>query len=94
MVEFSCFISVAPGSLARILGMDLSTLIIGPCCGCIPHTKLRKIGTDVISGAVFLKQKKKGEEDWQQMLAQGQTLSHIHKKRDTRIISKIVYFVV
>ena len=35
-------------------------------------SKKRKIGTDVSSGTIFLKQK---EEDWQQMLAQGQSSS-------------------
>ena len=42
------------------------TLLVKPCCGSIPHTKLRKTGTDVSSATIFLKQK---EEDWQQMLA-------------------------
>ena len=35
-----------------------------------------KIGTDVSSMAIFVKQK---EEDWQQMLAQGQSSSHTKK---------------
>ena len=39
-------------------------LLIEPCCGSIPYTKSKKIGTDVSSATVFLKQKKK--EDWQQ----------------------------
>ena len=39
------------------------------CCGGNPHIKWRKIGTDVSSGLIFLKQKK--EENWEQMLAQG-----------------------
>ena len=40
-----------------------------------PHIKQRKIGTNVGSGTVFLKQR---EEDWQWMLAQGQSSSHTH----------------
>ena len=50
------------------------TLLLKPCCGSFPHTKQRKIGTDVSSVATFLKQKKE-KEDWQQMLAQGQSSS-------------------
>ena len=38
----------------------------------VPHTKWRKMGTDVSSGQIFLKQK---EEEWQQMLAQGESSS-------------------
>ena len=45
-------------------------------CGCIPHAKQRKIGIDVSSATIFLKQK---EKDWQQMLAQGQSSSHTQK---------------
>ena len=37
----------------------------------IPHAKQRKIATDVSSATIFLKQK----EDWQYMLAQGQSSS-------------------
>ena len=36
-----------------------------PCCGSIPHTKKqRKIGTDVSSGLVFLKLKKRTGPAW------------------------------
>ena len=42
------------------------------------HIKQKKIGTDVSSVTIFLKQK---EEDWQQMLVQGQPSSH--QKKDT-----------
>ena len=35
------------------------TLLIKPCCGGIPHTKKRKIGTDVSSGPIFLTKIKK-----------------------------------
>ena len=53
------------------------TLLIGPCCGSIPHTNQRKIGTDVAPGTIFLRQK---QEDWQWMLVQGQSSSP--KKRE------------
>ena len=52
-------------------------LLIKPCCGGIPHTKQRQIGTDVRSWRIFLKQK---GEDWQQMLAQGQSSSAKNQK--------------
>ena len=35
------------------------TLLIKLCCGSIPHTKQRKMGTDVSSGSIFLMKKKK-----------------------------------
>ena len=43
-----------------------------PCCGSVRRTKYGKMGTDVSLGPLFLKQK---EEDWQQVLAQGQSSS-------------------
>ena len=46
--------------------------LIKPCCDNVPHTKQKKTGTDVSSAIIFLKQK---EEDWQQVLAQGQSSS-------------------
>ena len=51
---------------------------IKPCCGGIPHTKYKKIGTDLISATIFLKEK---EEDWQKMLAQGQSSLPKNKKK-------------
>ena len=36
-----------------------------PCCVGNPHIKWRKIGTDVSSGLIFLKQTKKKNKDWQ-----------------------------
>ena len=48
------------------------TLLLNPCCSSVPHTKWRKIGTNVSSATIFRKQK---EEDWQQVLAQGQSSS-------------------
>ena len=38
------------------------TLLIKPCFGGVPHTKWRKIGTDVSSGTVFLTKKKRKEK--------------------------------
>ena len=73
-----CFCSL--GSLVWIPGPDPHKLI-KPCCGGTPHTKWRKIATDVSSVTTFLKQK---EEDWQQMLAQGQS-SKIKKQKHTVI---------
>ena len=34
-------------------------LFIKPCCGIVPHTKQRTMGTDVSSGPIFLSKKKK-----------------------------------
>ena len=46
------------------------------------HTQSRgKIGTDVSSGLIFLKQKQQKKEDWQQMLAQSKSFSLKQKKR-------------
>ena len=59
-VKFMCSILVAQGSWVQIPGMDYTPLI-KLCCGGIPHTKWRKIDTDVSSGRIFLKQK---EKDW------------------------------
>ena len=70
MVKFTCSASVAKGSQVQILGVDLAPLA-KPHWGGIPH-KMRKVGTDVNSATIFLKQK---EEDCQQMLAQGQSFS-------------------
>ena len=53
--------------------------LIKPCCGSNPHTKQRKIGTDISSLTIFLKQK---EEDWQQMLAQSQSYSPKEKRKN------------
>ena len=48
-----------------------------PCCGGIPHTKWGKIGTDVRLRAHLpqTKEREKKEEDWQWMLAQGESSS-------------------
>ena len=59
--------SVARGSRAW-----LCIPLVRLCCGGIPYTKWRKIATDVNSVTIYLKEK---EEDWQQMLAQGQSSS-------------------
>ena len=45
----------------RFTGSDAGhgpTPLIKPCCGGIPHTKQRKICTDVTSGTIFLKPKR------------------------------------
>ena len=74
MVKFTRSVSAARALQVQILGTDLVPLV-KPHCGGIPH-KIDKIGTDGGSVTIFLKQK---EEDWQQMLAQGQSSSHTHK---------------
>ena len=71
VVKFACFTLAAQGSQVWIPGMDME-LLIKPCWGSIPHTKKRKVGTDVSSATIFLKWK---EEDGQQILAQGQSSS-------------------
>ena len=43
------------------------------------HIQSRKIGIDVSSGLIFVKQKK--EEDWQRMLAQGEPSSQKNNKQ-------------
>ena len=62
MVKFACSALVALGSQVWIPGADLAQLI-KPCCGSVPHTKQRKIGTDVSSGPIFLTKKKKEKKD-------------------------------
>ena len=67
------------GSPSLVPGRGPTPLIYQwPCCGSDPHTKWRKMGTDVSSGIIFLKQK---EEDWQQMLGQGQSSSPRKKRK-------------
>ena len=73
MLGFSC-----PGLAGSDPGEQTYTPLTKPCFGGIPHTKQRRIGRDVSSAAIFLKQK---EEDWQQMLAQGQSSSPKNKER-------------
>ena len=48
-----------PGLRVQMPGIDPH--IHQPCCGGDPHIKWRRTGTDVISGLIFLKQKKKEE---------------------------------
>ena len=38
------------------------TLLVKPCCGGIPQTKQRKIGTDVSPRLIFLTKKKRERE--------------------------------
>ena len=46
VVKFTCSAVAAWGWQVRISGMDLAPLVES-CCGSIPHTKYRKVGTDV-----------------------------------------------
>ena len=62
------------------------TPLIKTCCGGVTHEKWRKIGTDVSSATVLLKQK---EEDWQHMLAEGQSSSQKNKRILMKISEKI-----
>ena len=82
MVKFTCSASEAQASQVWIPGTDVAPLV-KPCCGSIPHEIERKIGTDVGSATISLKQKK--EEDWQQILAQGQSSSP--KKNKTTFLN-------
>ena len=80
VVKFVCSALAAQGLWVQILGEDLHTTH-KPCCGGIPHTKQRRTGTDVSSGTVFLK-----EEDWQQMLAQGQSSSPKNNNNNFKLL--------
>ena len=78
-----------PALAARVLqiwipGADLA--LLSKPCWAASHIKWRKIDRDVSSVSVFLKEK---EEDWQQMLAQGQPSSKKKKtrKENTRLIA-------
>ena len=73
MVEFMCSTSAAWGSQLQIPGLDL-VLLIEPRCGGIP----REMEEDCSSATNFLNQK---EEDWQRMLAKGQSSSPGKKKK-------------
>ena len=61
------------GSAAAAWGLQVQILGIELCT---------KIGTDVGSRTISLKQK---EEDWQQMLAQGRFSSHTHTHKKLRL---------
>ena len=77
MVRFAC--STLTPRVCRFGSQAWTyTLLIKPCYGSVPHTKKRKIGTDVSSGAIFLKQT---EKNWQQMLAQGESSSPKKKRK-------------
>ena len=79
MAEWLSYYALLQQTVFHKFGSQVQTytLLIKPCCGGIPHTKQRKISTDVSSGTIFLKQK---EEGWQQMLAQGQFSSPNKRK--------------
>ena len=57
VVKFVHSCLVAQGLQVWILGVDLYTIHHAMLCG-VPHTKWRKIGTDVSSGTIFLTKKK------------------------------------
>ena len=74
VVKCPCSASAAWSPHVQIPGTDLAPLV-KPRCGSIPH-KIKEDSTDVSSATIFLKQK---EEDWQQMVAQGQSSSQTTK---------------
>ena len=71
MVKFGMLHFGSLGSWVQIPGADLHHSI-SQALAATHIQKQRKIGIDVTSGPIFLKQK---EEDWQWMLAQGQSSS-------------------
>ena len=70
VVEFLRSALVPQGSRVQIPGMDLHTTHQVMLWQHPTYKKWRKIGTDVSSGLIFLKQKKE-KEDWQWRLAKG-----------------------
>ena len=68
----SCALFRWPGVHRFGSQVQIYTALVKPCCGGIPLTEQRKFGTEVSSATIFFKQK---VEDWQQMLAQGQSSS-------------------
>ena len=58
VLKFKCCTLAARYSQVRSWA-QIYTILIQPCCGGIPHTKWRKIGTDVSSGTVFLNRENK-----------------------------------
>ena len=68
----------------RFTGLDPGcrpTPLIKPCCGDIPHTKQRKTGTDVSSGLICLKQKKKKKRKISNRYQLRANLPHQKKKK-------------
>ena len=57
MVKVPCSVLV-PGVRRFGSTAQTYTLLVMSCCGGIPHTKCREIGTDVSSGPVFLTKNK------------------------------------
>ena len=85
MVKFTHSTSVAWGLWVQIPGADLHT----PHQAMLwrhPTYKIEETDTNVSSGTVFLKQK---EENWQQILAQGQSFLDTQKKIKGKKASKI-----
>ena len=76
MVQFARSTSVVHGWQAWIPGVGLAPLI-KPQCGGIPH----KIEEDWHRCQLRANLPPEKEEDWLQMLAQGQSSSHTHKKK-------------
>ena len=74
VVKFTCSVPAAWGLQVQIPGTDQHHSSSHTVA--VSHIKQSKIGTDISSVMIFLKQK---EEDWQQMLAQGQSSSHTKK---------------
>ena len=79
VVKFTCSALAAWGSPVWILGVDLAPLI-KPCCGSIPQRRARRTYNQDIQIYTGDLVRKKKEEDWQWMLAQGQ--SSFKKKKE------------
>ena len=77
MVKVTCSALVAWGLWVQISGVDLRTTHQAMLWQHPTYKKYRKIGIDVSSETIFLKQK---QEDWKQMLAQGQSFLPTQKK--------------
>ena len=74
VVTFTCSASAAWGLRVWILGPDLHIAHQTMLWWHPTYKKQKRIGTDLNSRTIFLKRKKRREEeDWQQMLAQGQS---------------------
>ena len=73
-VTFACSAWVAQGSRVWILGMDLHTAYHVAVAGSL-IAELEGLITRIFDYVLGLRGEKKKEEDWQQMLAQGQSSS-------------------
>ena len=70
VVKFNAFCFASPGSVPGCGPIPL--IYQWPCCGGGSHTKRGRLARDVTLGQIFLSKK---EEDWQQMLTQGESSS-------------------